>query len=202
MTQAVIKIPFIVAVLTSDNRLGYYTGSGFDTLKRNAKRYANKGMATIQGAKFVGAPGVKYIGVYPATASEKKQIVPELKKGVSAISKSKPRKRKQVLREYPTNPIKGSKRRRVKKAAALFEDFTGHKASEIEVIQLPEYDTALKVGNVTGIMYETTRDGKREHYIHEFNKASQPAFAISHDGQQIFLVGGAYLFNDSGINDL
>jgi hypothetical protein len=191
MKRAVIKIPFIVAVLTSDNRVGYYTGAGFDTMIKNAKRYANKGMATIQGSKFVGQPGVKYIGVYPATANPKKQIIPELKKGLSAISKAKAR-----------NPITGSKKRRVKKAQALFEDFTGHKADNYEIVELPDYDTALKVGNVTGIMYETTRDGKIEHYIHEFRKASQPVFAVSHDGQQVFLVGGAYLFKDSGINDI
>jgi len=191
MTRAVIKIPFIIAVLTRDGRVGYYTGSGFDTLMKNAKRYKNKGIATIQGAKFVGQPGVKFIGVYPATAKPKKDILPELKKGISALSKPKAR-----------NPIKGSKRRRVKKAQTLYEDFTGHKADGYEIVKLPDYDTALKVGNVTGIMYETTRDGKREHYIHEFRKASQPVFAVSHDGQQVFIVGGAYLFKDSGINDL
>lgn len=195
MKRAVIKIPFIVAVLTTDGRVGYYTGSGFDTMMKSAKRYANKGMATIQGAKFVGQPGVKFIGVYPATANPKKDILPELKKGVSALSKSKPRTSK-------ANPIKGSKRRRVKKAQTLYEDFTGHKADQYELIELPDYDTALNVGNVTGIMYTTIRDGKREHYIHEFRKASQPVFAVSHDGQQVFLVGGAYLFKDSGINDI
>lgn len=194
MARAVIKIPFIVAVLTTDGRVGYYTGSGFDTVMKNAKRYANKGVATMQGAKFVGQPGVKFIGVYPATANPKKDILPELKKGLSVISK--PRKKS------ASNPIKGSRRRRVKKAQMLYEDFTGHKADGYEIIELPDYDTALKVGNVTGIMYETTRDGKREHYIHEFRKASQPVFAVSHDGQQVFLVGGAYLFKDSGINDI
>lgn len=194
MKRAVIKIPFIIAVLTTDKRIGYYTGDGFDTNMKAAKRYANKGMATIQGSKFVDTPGVKFIGVYPATANPKKDIVPEMRKGIAALSKPKPRKAR--------NPIKGSKRRRVKKAQALYEDFTGHEADQYEIVQLPEHDTALNVGNVTGIMYETIRDGKREHYIHEFKKASQPVFAVSHDGQQIFLVGGAYLFKDSGINDI
>ena len=191
MKRAVIKIPFIVAVLTTDGRVGYYTGSGFDTLMTNAKRYKNKGMATIQGAKFVGEKGVKFIGVYPATADPKKDIIPELKKGLSALSK--PQKK--------ANPIKGSKRRRINKAAALYEDFTGHAADSYEVVELPQHDTALKVGSVTGIMYSTVRDGKEEHYIHEFKPTSQPAFAVSHDGQQVYLIGGNYLFTDSGIND-
>ena len=69
------------------------------------------------------------------------------------------------------------------------------------MITLPDYDTGLKVGKCCGIMYETIRDGKNEKYLHEFKKASQPDLAISHDGQQIFLIGGSYLFKDSGIND-
>ena len=188
MKRAIIKIPFIIGVLTTDGRVGFYTGSGFDTMKRNAKRYGTKGMATIQGSKFVKEQGVKAIGVYPATESTKK-ILAELKSGQSVVTK--PFK----------NPIRGSKKRRVKKAKALYEDFTGHKANSFEVVTLPQHDTGLKVGNVLGIMYDTTRDGKRERYIHEFKKASQPSLAISHDGQQIYLIGGSYLFKDSGIND-
>lgn len=188
MRRAVIKIPFIVAVRTSDNRTGYYTGSGFDTLKRNAKRYQNRGIASIQGSKFVGQQGVKIVGVYPATESDKK-IKTELAKGVNAV---KARKK---------NPIRGSKKRRIRKAKTLYKDFTGHEAKKMEVVTLPEYDTALKVGNVLGIMYDTVRDGKRERYIHEFKKSSRPALAVSHDGQQVYLIGGSYLFTDSGIND-
>lgn len=100
------------------------------------------------------------------------------------------------------NPIAGSQKRRIKKAKNLFEDFTGHAADQYEIINLPEYDTGLKVGRCLGIMYETIRDGKKENYIHEFKKASQPSFCVSHDGQQIFLIGGDYLFKDSGINDI
>lgn len=189
LKRAVIKIPFIIAVVTSDKRIGFYTGTGFDTLKRNAKRYQNKGIASIQGSKFVGKEGVKTVGVYAATAPAK-QIALELGKGVNAV---KARKKK--------NPIAGSKKRRVKKAKSLYEEFTGHKADKYEVVKVPQHDTGLKVGNVLGIMYDTVRDGKKEKYLHEFKKASQPAFAVSHDGQQIYLIGGSYLFKDSGIND-
>lgn len=62
-------------------------------------------------------------------------------------------------------------------------------------------DTVLKIGKVTGIMYETIRDGKTENYVHEFRRSSQPDLTVSHDGQQIVLLGGSYLFKDSGIND-
>jgi hypothetical protein len=189
MKRAVIKIPFLVAVITSDNRIGFYNGTGFDTLKRNAKRYGTKGMAVIQGSKFVKQQGVKAIGVYPATDSANK-IAKELKSGQSVVTK--PFK----------NPIRGSKKRRIKKAKALYQDFTGHEADTTEVVTLPQHDTGLKVGNVIGIMYDTIRDGKRERYVHEFKKASAPALAISHDGQQIYLIGGSYLFKDSGINDV
>lgn len=189
MKKAVIKIPYVVAVLTTDNRVGFYTGSGFDTLMKEGKRYGNKGIATIQGAKFLNQKGVKSIGVYPATDSAKK-ISAELRKGASLVKPSK------------KNPIKNSRKRRVKKAQVLYEDFTGHPADEYEVVELPQHDTGLKVGNVLGIMYETVRDGKNEKYLHEFKKASRPAFVVSHDGQQIYLIGGSYLFKDSGINDV
>lgn len=264
MKRAVIKIPFIVAVLTSDNRVGFYTGSGFDTVQGKAKPYGNKGIATIQGSKFVGQQGVKAIGVYPATASLKKQITPELKRGKNLVSKQtkNPIKRSRkdpeyvlsetgdlyidaksivdsallvakgnktkaksivnnsmndgkfkelvlslitktkVIKKKIKNPIAGSKKRRIKKAQVLYEDFTGHKADQYEIVNLPQHDTGLKVGQCIGIMYETTRDGKKENYLHEFKKASQPALCVSHDGQQIYLIGGSYLFKDSGINDV
>lgn len=195
--KVIQKGPFIIGVITSDNRVGYYTGNGFDTQRTKAKRYKNRGIASIQAGKFVKEKGVKHLGVY-ANGDSTRMIHKELKTGANAVKA--PRKRRVLKRG--TNPIKGSRTRRIKKAAMLYEDFTGHSPSSYDVINVPNYDTCLRVGDCLGIMYRTVRDGKTEHYIHEFKKASQPALCVSHDGRQIFLIGGSYLFKDDGINDI
>jgi hypothetical protein len=91
---------------------------------------------------------------------------------------------------------------RVQKAATLLEDFTGHEARKVDTVDIPAYDTFVQVGDCLGIMYETVRDGVTEQYLHEFRRKSRPKFCVSHDGRQIQLIGGAYLFKDDGINDL
>lgn len=83
----------------------------------------------------------------------------------------------------------------------MFEAFTGHEARTVDVVQLPDYDAFAKIGEVTCLGYKTRRDGKTEFYRHDFAPKSRPAFCVSHDGQQIKIVGGRYLFKDSGIND-
>lgn len=93
-------------------------------------------------------------------------------------------------------------RREIEQAAKLFEDFTGHDASEVvpvKVRSLPK--TALAVGMILGVIYETVRDGEKERYIHQFKARSRPLFAVSHDGKQLLLLGGAYDFTDRGIVD-
>jgi len=95
-----------------------------------------------------------------------------------------------------------SSKAKQERAQKLFEAFTGHDAQYIDEISVKEYDTAVGIGQCTGIMYETVRDGVKEQYIHEFKKMSQPILAVSWDGQQIILIGGSYLFKDSGINDI
>lgn len=90
---------------------------------------------------------------------------------------------------------------RIEQAAQLYEDFTGHQADQVDIAKIPNYDTALCIGECLGIMYETVRDGVRERYQHDFRKKSRPQLCITHDGRQILLIGGSYLFKDSGIND-
>ena len=102
---------------------------------------------------------------------------------------------------YGKNPVPASKALKQKEAAFLFEDFTGHKADHFtnHTINLP--DVGLKFGECTGIMYETTRDGVKEYYCHEFKKSARPLLGASHDGKQLLLVGGNYRFTNRGIVD-
>jgi len=100
------------------------------------------------------------------------------------------------------NPVPLSKRAQVEKAADLFEQFTGHDAEHTETIDKPKMpDAVLVVGEIDGIMYSTVRDGVSEKYVHQFKKSSRPLFAVSPDGEQLFMLGGAYTFTDRGIVD-
>lgn len=105
------------------------------------------------------------------------------------------------------NPVPPSSRvraadRDIHKAARLFADFTGHDPEVIGAIDKPVIpDALLAVGEVDGILYSTVRDGKLEKYIHKFAKQSRPLFAVSPDGKQLFMLGGAYNFTERGIVD-
>lgn len=87
-------------------------------------------------------------------------------------------------------------------AERLFADFTGHDVEEHAIVKVPRMTTGLAIGDVTGILYETVRDGNRENYIHEFKKKSRPLLVASHDGNQLAMLGGAYQFTDRGIEDI
>lgn len=50
-------------------------------------------------------------------------------------------------------------------------------------------------------MYTTVRDGEVEKYIHRFKKSARPILAASHDGKQLVLIGGDFVFTECGITD-
>lgn len=90
----------------------------------------------------------------------------------------------------------------LKRAARLYEDFTGHEAEIVAKVKKPVYpDAVLVVGDCDGILYTTVRDGKVERYIHEFRQKSRPLFCVSPDGKTLLLLGGAFQFTDRGIVD-
>ena len=100
------------------------------------------------------------------------------------------------------HPVPPSKKVQVRDAADLYTRFTGHDALESIEIEKPELpDVMLVVGDIDGIMYTTVRDGKVEKYVHQFKKKARPLFCVSHDGKQIYLVGGEYDFTERGIVD-
>jgi len=71
----------------------------------------------------------------------------------------------------------------------------------IDDYKMPIPDVALKIGQCDGVLYTTVRDGKTERYIHKFKKSSRPLLAVSFDGRQLIMLGGAYQFTDRGIVD-
>lgn len=191
---------FIIGIKTTNNQIGFFTGDGFDTEPSKSRVYANKGIATIRAQKFIDVNGVKKVVIVHAPKGVfKSQIISFVDRTRGLVKKKKAVKKKAAKKK---NPIAGSRKRRIKKAENLYKDFTGHEVDTHEIVDIPEYDTGLKIGQCLGILYETTRDGKRERYIHEFKRNSRPDLAVSHNGQQLFLIGGNYLFKDDGINDI
>jgi hypothetical protein len=91
--------------------------------------------------------------------------------------------------------------KRVRQAAKLFEDFTGHKAESIHSANIPEDDVLLIVGECDAIAYTATRDGETNSYQHEFKPSARPVLCVSHDGQRLYLLAGAYRFTERGIED-
>jgi hypothetical protein len=90
----------------------------------------------------------------------------------------------------------------VRKAAALYTKFTGHTDVELTKAVIPDAPKVLtEIGTVDGILYTTVRDGETERYIHNFKSKSRPLFAVSPDGKQLFLLGGAFTFGERGIVD-
>lgn len=95
-----------------------------------------------------------------------------------------------------------SKQSQVRKAAALYERFSGHEAEEMGRIKVPPLpDVGVAIGQMDGVLYTTVRDGVTERYIHEFRKGDEPLFVVSPDGKRLFMIGGRYDFTERGIVD-
>lgn len=108
----------------------------------------------------------------------------------------------------PPSSRAGSRRRQpskdaqIRRAANLYERFSGHEALEcgrIKVKALPKVGVAI--GKVDGILYTTVRDGVLEKYIHKFHKGDEPLFVVAPDGKALFMIGGRYDFTERGIVD-
>jgi hypothetical protein len=100
------------------------------------------------------------------------------------------------------NPVPASKKVQIRNASKLYSDFTGHEADEIETLDKPVMpDVMLRIGEIDFIGYTTIRDEKTEKYIHKFKKKCRPLFTVSHDGKQLFMLGGSYDFTELGIVD-
>ena len=95
-----------------------------------------------------------------------------------------------------------SKNALIRKAAGLYERFSGHEAIEGERVRVaPLPAVGVCIGEVDGIMYTTVRDGVTEKYIHKFHAADKPRFVVSPDGKRLFMIGGRYDFTERGIVD-
>ena len=94
-------------------------------------------------------------------------------------------------------------RRAKSRAADLYERFTGHDAEVIGEVTIPPPPREVCViGTLDGVLYTTVRDGRTEHYKHEFALKDRPLLAVSPDGKSLHLIGGRYVFTERGIVDM
>lgn len=92
----------------------------------------------------------------------------------------------------------------VRRAARLFEDFTGmagRDAVPFDFRAPAEGEALVYIGSVVAIAYEANRDKRTDHYEHEFRKSSRPVLAASSDGSRLYLLAGKYKFTARGIED-
>ncbi len=92
-------------------------------------------------------------------------------------------------------------RRKVNVASKLYVNFRGEEPRYIQSVDFEVAPVMLLIGELDGVLYTTRRDGKQESYVHKFAKKSRPLLASSHDGSQIYILGGEYIFSESGIID-
>ncbi len=89
-----------------------------------------------------------------------------------------------------------------RRAASLYERFSGHDCEVVGEVQLPPHPRALAViGPCDAISYTTVRDGRVEKYIHHFRAEDRPMLCTSPNGRQLYLVDGRYDFTELGIVD-
>lgn len=108
------------------------------------------------------------------------------------------RGRRSIARTNPADSVKAEIRRAVEK----FSGFKGEQPKRLDKVQLPDPPRVLlTMGECIGIMYRTRRDGRTDSYRHLFRKGSRPTLAVSSDGKNLYLLGGAYRVTDRGIED-
>ena len=134
-------------------------------------------------------------GIAPESAT-----VTEIKKAVKGRASSARGKAKRRTGRRRKNPV-GPTQKEVDNAMELYKDFRGDYPEGSEKVKIPTPKVGVVVGELDGVLYTTVRDGKKEHYQHDFKKGSRPLLASSHDGKSIHILGGEYEFTERGIED-
>ena len=86
------------------------------------------------------------------------------------------------------------------RAAKLLRGFTGTRTVKSRVARKPAIpDSVVEIGPILGIIYKIDNTGEKLH--HAFASKAQPLLLVSHDGRQVFIVGGRFTFTDRGFVD-
>lgn len=110
----------------------------------------------------------------------------------------KKKKKKRATKSNPGSDVQ----REIRQAAARFESFRGEPAKYATKVTLPPAPRVLlTIGECTGIMYRTRRDGQVDNFLHHFARKSRPTLCCTPDGKRLYLLDGAYSVTDRGIED-
>lgn len=122
-----------------------------------------------------------------------------------------PKPAKPVRKNFKSNPVAkfnntieatGELKRQLDSAMKLYKNFSGHEPELVGKTAKPKIPAVgIVIGELDGVAYETTRDGKTEKYFHQFDKRIRPLLVSSFDGASIYILGGEYDFTQDGIVD-
>lgn len=91
----------------------------------------------------------------------------------------------------------------VLQAKKAYYDFTGAWPKRTLRAKLDAKPVAAYgLGEMVGVAYEATRDGKTDQYFHRFKKKARPHLGVRSDGKQLYVLGGDYHVTDRGIEDM
>lgn len=100
------------------------------------------------------------------------------------------------------NPVTpANKQTQIECAMKLFKRFRLDDPQFVDELKVLFPEVAMTIGTCDGVLYTTKRNGKVEHYVHEFAQKSKPILAASWDGKQLLILGGRYDFTQDGITD-
>lgn len=151
--------------------------------------------------------GLKHAALYPLLSAidGARRDATKADRSVTNIATDAQRTPPEYLKSFD-NDVKRRKRNpdggdAVRQASARFEDFRGEAPASVDKVRLSRPAAGLAVGELDGVLYTTTRDGKTESYVHKFRKKSRPLLVSSDDGNSLHIIGGRYEFTERGIVD-
>lgn len=88
----------------------------------------------------------------------------------------------------------------INQAIKLYQKFRGHNPSRIVLLPDLKIKTAVKLGKLIGLIYESDRDqkGKMERYIH-FTKRPYPNLMADTRTHRVFTIGGKMKVTKRGL---
>lgn len=116
---------------------------------------------------------------------------------LTATRQAKAVLRKATARKVQKNPSPRS-------AKALATKFHGRTPDPSEVTRLTKPkipNTLANIGKIFAIEYIAERDGKEYRFRHVFKAKARPHLAVSPDGKNAFMLGGAWVFTEDGFED-
>lgn len=87
------------------------------------------------------------------------------------------------------------------KGVALYRGFVGRAPAKAKMISFDPPGALVAIGRVSVIQYVAERDGRMYEFRHPFKVSSRPHLAVTPDGSQAFMLGGAWKFSTDGFID-